>query len=52
LQAPDYLVVGHVTKDLLAGGAIRAGGTALYAGLTAQLLGALAALVTALAPAE
>jgi sugar/nucleoside kinase (ribokinase family) len=52
LQAPDYLVVGHVTKDLLAGGAIRAGGTALYAGLTVQELGAQAAIVTALAPAD
>ncbi|HEX9987849.1 MAG TPA: PfkB family carbohydrate kinase [Chloroflexia bacterium] len=45
---PDYLVVGHVTKDLLPGG-IRAGGTASYSALAAQRLGLQAAIVTACA---
>jgi sugar/nucleoside kinase (ribokinase family) len=51
-QAPDYLVVGHLSKDLLGGGGVAPGGTVLYAGLTAQNLGAQAAMVTALAPAD
>lgn len=49
---PGYLAIGHLAKDLLAGGAIRAGGTVLYATLTAQHLGVPAALVTALAPTD
>ncbi|MGI8587540.1 MAG: PfkB family carbohydrate kinase [Chloroflexia bacterium] len=47
--APDYLVLGHVSKDLLAAGKTAAGGTVIYAGLTAQALGVRAAIVTALA---
>jgi sugar/nucleoside kinase (ribokinase family) len=44
---PDYLVVGHVTKDLLPGGReVAAGGTASYSALTAQRLGLQAAIVT------
>ena len=37
--APEYLVVGHVTKDLLPGGAFCFGGTATYASLAARRLG-------------
>jgi sugar/nucleoside kinase (ribokinase family) len=48
---PDYLVVGHVTKDLLPGG-IAAGGTVTYSALTAQCLGLQAAIVTACAPED
>ena len=51
---PDYLVIGHVTRDLLPGGAFAPGGTALYAALAVQRLGLRAAVVTAAAglPAE
>jgi sugar/nucleoside kinase (ribokinase family) len=52
LQAPGYVVIGHVTKDLLADGGAIAGGTALYSALTAERLGASAAMVTSLAPAD
>ena len=38
VQAPGYVVVGHVAKDLRADGSVAAGGTALYSGLTAQHL--------------
>ncbi len=46
---PDYLVLGHVTRDLLSAGTSRCGGTALYAATTAQRLGLHAALLTAAA---
>jgi sugar/nucleoside kinase (ribokinase family) len=50
---PDYLVIGHVSKDLQPGGAPpRAGGTATYSALAAQRLGLQAAIVTALAPED
>jgi sugar/nucleoside kinase (ribokinase family) len=42
----DYLVIGHVAKDLTPSGP-RLGGTASYAGLTASALGCRTALVTA-----
>jgi sugar/nucleoside kinase (ribokinase family) len=35
----DYVAVGHVTRDVLADGSSRAGGTALYSGLQAARLG-------------
>jgi hypothetical protein len=44
-RAPEYLIIGHVTKDLVPGGE-RRGGTAAYAGLTALAWGARTALVT------
>jgi sugar/nucleoside kinase (ribokinase family) len=64
--APDYLVIGHVTKDLLAGisssdsssegasshGSYVPGGTVTYAALTAQRLGLQAAIVTACRPED
>jgi len=42
---PDFLVIGHVSKDL-AGGGYRLGGTAAYAALTARNLGRSVAVVT------
>jgi len=38
-HVPDYVVVGHVTQDLLPDGSHRVGGTATYAGLAAARLG-------------
>lgn len=49
MAPPDYLAIGHVTRDLLPGGGSSSGGTALYGGLTAQRLGANAAIFTAAA---
>jgi hypothetical protein len=37
--AYDYVAVGHVTRDVLADGSSRAGGTSLYSGLQAARLG-------------
>jgi len=45
-RAPDFVVVGHVTKDLLAGGRFVVGGTATYASLTARNLGRQVGVVT------
>ncbi len=42
---PDFLVVGHVSKDLTNGGH-RAGGTVVYSALTARNLGRRVAVVT------
>jgi sugar/nucleoside kinase (ribokinase family) len=48
---PDYLVLGHITKDLIdRPPGYAPGGTALYSALTARRLGLQAALVTACAP--
>ncbi len=44
--APDFLVVGHVTRDLMPGGREVAGGAALYAALTALRLGRRPAVLT------
>jgi 1D-myo-inositol 3-kinase len=43
---PEFLVVGHVTKDLDRVGGYVIGGTATYSSLTAQRLGRPAAVVT------
>jgi sugar/nucleoside kinase (ribokinase family) len=43
----DYLVIGHVTRDLTTGGAVRLGGTAAYSALTARALGLRVGIVTA-----
>lgn len=42
---PDFLVIGHVSKDL-AGGGYRLGGTAAYSALTARNLGKSVGVVT------
>jgi len=44
-QIPDYLVIGHVTRDLVPGG-WRYGGTVTYCALTAQRLGQRVAVLT------
>ena len=48
---PDFLVIGHLTRDLLPTGSWRLGGTATFAAWTAQRLGLRAAIVTS-APAD
>jgi len=45
-EIPDFLVIGHVTKDLLARGGHVIGGTASYASLTARNLGRKVGIVT------
>ncbi len=47
---PDYLVIGHVTQDVLPDGSLRAGGTATYAALTAQRLGLRVGVLTSAEP--
>lgn len=47
---PDYLIIGHVTRDLMPDGGFRAGGTATYAGLAALRLGLRVGVVTSVAP--
>ena len=50
-STPDYLVIGHVSKDIRdEPPGYAPGGTALYSALTAQRLGLQAAIVTACAP--
>lgn len=49
LEPVDYLVIGHVTQDLVSGSA-RLGGTATYASLTAIALGMRVGVVTACGP--
>ena len=49
---PDYLATGHVSKDVLDGGRVAAGGTVTYSALTAQRLGLQAAVVTSCAPQD
>ncbi len=44
-QVPDYLVIGHVCKDLTPAGP-RLGGTVTFSALTAQALGLRAAVLT------
>ena len=46
---PDFLVIGHVAKDLTNGG-YRLGGTALYSALTARNLGRSAGMITSASP--
>lgn len=48
--APDFLVIGHVTKDLRPDGSFTIGGAATYASLTAQRLGLRAGIVTSASP--
>src|SRR5262245_17005427 len=44
---PDYLLLGHFTRDVLPEGATAPGGTSLYASWTAQRLGQRVAVVSA-----
>lgn len=43
---PDFLVIGHITRDLLPDGGWRLGGTVTFAALTARRLGMRVAVVT------
>ncbi len=47
---PDFLVIGHVTKDLRPDGSYTIGGSATFAALTAQRLGLSAGIVTSASP--
>ncbi|MEA3346443.1 MAG: PfkB family carbohydrate kinase [Chloroflexota bacterium] len=47
--SPDYLIIGHVCKDLKPGG-FAVGGTATYSSLTARNLGERVGVVTSAAP--
>lgn len=49
LHPPDYLIIGHLARDLVPGGAVL-GGTGAYAGLTAHKMGKRTALVTSYGP--
>ena len=49
MNCPDYLVIGHITKDLLKGG-FTVGGTVTYSGLTARNLGRRVGVVTSASP--
>jgi len=49
MSTPEYLSIGHITRDLLPGGGSAAGGTALYTAITADRLGMRAAILTAAA---
>jgi sugar/nucleoside kinase (ribokinase family) len=49
LQAVDFLVVGHITRDIVPGG-YAVGGTATYAACTAQRLGWRAGVLTRAEP--
>lgn len=51
MAMPDYVVVGHVTRDLLPDGGEAPGGTALYGAAAAGRLGYKAGIVTAAAGA-
>lgn len=46
-QPPDYLLLGHFTRDVLPDGNYVPGGTSLYAALTAHRLGAAVSIVSA-----
>ena len=46
----NFLVIGHITRDVLPAGGFAQGGTATYAAVTAQRLGVQAAILTRTAP--
>lgn len=47
---PDFLTIGHVTRDLLSDGGWRLGGTVTFAALAARRLGLRPAIVTSAPP--
>lgn len=47
MESPHYLVLGHITRDLLPDGSVAPGGTARYAAAVAARLGLRAAVLTA-----
>ena len=46
----DYLIIGHITKDILPGGGHALGGTVAYSGLTASMFGVKVGAVTSTGP--
>jgi hypothetical protein len=50
-NAPEFLAIGHVTRDVRADGSFSLGGTVTFAALTAYHLGLEAAIVTCADPA-
>lgn len=50
-ETPDYLVIGHATRDVAPEGGFLAGGTVTYAGITASRLGMQVAVLTSADPA-
>ena len=46
---PDYLVIGHITRDIQKDGSVLPGGTVTYAALTARNLGRRVAVITSCA---
>ncbi|MBC7234897.1 MAG: ribokinase [Chloroflexi bacterium] len=48
-DTPDYVLVGHVTQDLMPQGAFRVGGTATYSAITAARLGLRVGVLTSAA---
>ena len=46
LQAPTFVTIGHVTRDLHADGSFTLGGTVTFAALTAYRLGLAAGIIT------
>ena len=51
LPPVDYLMIGHITHDILPDGRLGIGGTASYATLTASALGRAVGLLTSIGPA-
>ncbi len=49
-ERPDFLAIGHITRDLLPDGSWRLGGAVAYAALTAARLGLRPAIVTSAPP--
>ena len=49
MVTPDYVVIGHITRDVVPGGYV-VGGTVTYAGLTAAALGRTVGVVTSPRP--
>lgn len=45
-RTPDYLIIGHITADLMENGEVVLGGTALYSAIPAARLGANVAILT------
>jgi 1D-myo-inositol 3-kinase len=45
-SAPDFLTIGHITRDIHADGSFSLGGTVTFAALTAYRLGLVAGIVT------
>jgi sugar/nucleoside kinase (ribokinase family) len=49
-ERPDFLAIGHITRDLLPGGSWRLGGAVTYTALTAARLGLRPAIITSAPP--